>query len=377
MLIGCQGRDIDAAALRRYDSPMWAPRAGWFWIATFWLATTTATAARAAEIDWRAPEHCPDADELRFRIERVIAMPLRHAAPLRFTIRAEPSAQGFTAHIEIAAGQTSTGRERVLSARACNELADMVTVAVALALGADPSAIEGGAPPPPARTETDLAASADRSTVQAAAGAAVTETLRVRDGEEIAVDRVERAPVDARGSDGWRPGLSLWLLADSGSLPAPGLGAALGVQLERARFQLRALGTVLFDQHESLAVAADQSPGADLALWTGSLSACAIPLGASGAPFAAQACAGWELGRLSGDGTGVQQPRAGAALWSAPRADWGASWALGGSPWRLGALLTLVLPLTRENFVLSELGSVHRPPSAVGRVAIGLEWVPR
>jgi hypothetical protein len=355
---------------------MRAARVGWFVIAVLGLATTR---ARAAEIEWRAPERCPDADELRFRVERAIGMPLTHAAPLRFLVTAEPTGLGFAARIEVASGPASGARERVLTAGACNELVDMVTVAVALALGADPSAIDVGAGPPAAATNTGntaVAAMDGRSGLESAAAAAPESVpSAVSDGSPV--DAADGASALQRSADAWRPGLSLWLLADSGSLPAPGPGAALGVELERAHFQLRALGTALYGQHESLAVAGAQSPGADLALWTGALSACATPLGASDAPLVARGCAGWELGRLTGEGTGVQRPRAGAALWSAPRFDLGASWALGSAPWRLGVLLTIAVPLARENFVLSEVGSVHRPPSAVGRMAIGLEWIPR
>jgi hypothetical protein len=357
---------------------MWTARVGWFAIAVLGLASLLIpSGARAAEIEWRAPEHCPDADELRFRVERAIAMPLTHAAKLRFRVTAAPSGSGFAARIEVATGQASGARERVLTAAACNELADMVTVAVALALGADPNAIGAGAATPADTspvTVTEVAANDGRSGLESASAAA-SDYGPVGGGSPI--DTAEGAPAAQRPGDGWRPGLALWLLADSGSLPAPAPGAAIGVQLERAYFQLRALGTALFGQHESLAVAGAATPGADLALWTGALSACATPFGASGAALVAQGCAGWELGRLTGEGTGVQRPRAGSALWSAPRIDLGARWALGSSAWRLGAQLTLALPLARENFVLNELGSVHRAPSAVGRVALGLEWVPR
>jgi hypothetical protein len=40
-------------------------------------------------------------------------------------------------------------------------------------------------------------------------------------------------------------------------------------------------------------------------------------------------------------------------------------------------MLTLALPLARENFVLGDLGAVYQPPVAVGRIALGLEWTPR
>src|SRR5688572_8584927 len=105
-----------------------------------WLASP----ASAAELDWRAPAACPDADELRFRIERAIGMPLRHAAALRFAIQAQAAQPGYTAHVDIAG---TSGRRRTLAAAGCSELADMVTVSVALALGISGSFTADGAPP--------------------------------------------------------------------------------------------------------------------------------------------------------------------------------------------------------------------------------------
>ena len=110
---------------------------------------------------------------------------------------------------------------------------------------------------------------------------------------------------------------------------------------------------------------------------TGALSLCGVPFRSTNATIEAVGCAGWELGRLSGEGTGVQRPRDGGALWSAPKLDVGASLGLGATPFRLGLFLSLALPLARENFVLGDLGAVHRPPVAVGRVALGFEWTPR
>jgi hypothetical protein len=167
------------------------------------------------------------------------------------------------------------------------------------------------------------------------------------------------------------------VLGDTGSLPQPGAGVALEARIEHARLQLRATGTWHGGQHEALPGVADPAPGADLGLVTGALSLCGVPFRSASAAIEVFGCGGWELGQLSGEGTGVQRPRDGGALWSAPKLDAGLSVGLGGTPLRLGLMLSLVLPLARENFVLGDLGAVHRPPAAVGRAALGLEWTPR
>jgi hypothetical protein len=331
--------------------------------------TLVAGGAPAAEVEWRGPSSCPDTAELRFRVERSIGMPLSHAAPLRFQVTATRSAQGFTARVATDSGTGGTARERMLAAPDCSRLADLVAVTLALALGAhgveetqhESAALdgaEGGASPVP---ESD----ADRLPVGRANGAA---TLASAD-----------APAEARASGAadssrWHPGVSLWLIGDSGSLPEPGLGAALGGHLGNSRVELRVLGSWLMRQHQVLAGPDEPKPGADLGLVLGALSGCGALVGSFVDSGAVYACGGWELGRLSGSGTDVQRPRRGGALWSAPRLDLGGRWALGSHGVELGALLSLAVPLVRKDFVLGELGLLHRPPAAVARAGIGINW---
>lgn len=325
-----------------------------------WLATP----AHAADLEWSAPAACPDSDEVRFRVERAIGMPLSHAAPLRFVVQAGATARGYAASIEVADARQ---RRRTLVAAACAELVDMVTVTVALALGADGSgaADEWGAASPPVVAEAGtnavpISGSADRAASEA----------RSPDSEPVGGD-------STLARTAWSPALALWLLGDSGSLPRPGGGIAFEARIEHARIQLRAVGSWYRRQHEALPDLAAPAPGAALGLMTGALALCAVPFGAPAAPLRGLGCVGWELGRLSGEGTRVRLPRDGAALWSAPTLDVGASLALGATSLRAGAMLTLALPLARESFVLGDLGTVHRPPGVVGRVALGLEWTMR
>lgn len=353
------------------------------WKLSVWLVACLAlpAAARAAEVDWRAPAECPDAEELRFRVERAIGMPLAHAAPLRFQAHAEASARGYRGRvvIEEGSGTGAAPRARELTAPSCAGLTDMVTVTLALALGAagltpapQDSAIppaggarpaaDGVAPAPGAAAPTVLPGSSRESPAS---------TLHAGPADDI----THEAPPPARSAALFWPALSVWVLGDTGSLPRPGAGLALGVQLESRQAFLRVQGTWLFEQRQQLAVAGEPAPGAELGLAAGALLGCLSPFAAP-SRLSAYACAGWELGRLWGQGTGVADARSGVTLWNAPRFDVGASWALGGAGLRLDALLTLAVPLSRDDFVLAELGSVHRPSAGVGRLAIGLGWSP-
>jgi hypothetical protein len=308
--------------------------------------------ACAAELTLEGPTACPDAAELTFRVERAIGMPLAQAAPLHVDVRFTAGAAAYSARLAVNDGGTAaSGTERVLQASGCPELADAVAVAIALALGS----------------------SAGEGTVRAENAASSIQGRAVEAGAEPSpadVDAASSEPAIA-GDPALSSALSMAFVADAGSLPGVGLGLGLGAELRVARSAVRASGTLLFDRHVTLPDAGVQSPGADMSLVLGSLSVCTSPF--AGTASALFLCGGWELGRIEAVGTGVEQPRRGAAVWSAPRLDLGGSWAIDGSPLRPFGQLTAAMPLQRDDFYLRDLGTVHRAPAVVARLAIGLD----
>jgi hypothetical protein len=112
-------------------------------------------------------------------------------------------------------------------------------------------------------------------------------------------------------------------------------------------------------------------------LWFWGALACATQ-----APgrVSAEACGGFELGRLSGEGRRVTHHHLGSSTWEALRAEVGLRLGLTedlGLMGRLGA----TLPLIRKQFQLKELNEldettyvpVHQPSSLTGRAMLGLE----
>jgi hypothetical protein len=163
------------------------------------------------------------------------------------------------------------------------------------------------------------------------------------------------------------------LTGDAGSLPAAALGVALGARLDFARFQLELLGTLWLQQHTRLESAAAPGAGGDVNLATGALSVCASLLGGSDTSFLLAPCAGLEVGRFAGAGTGVSAPRRASALWVAPRLDLAGVWRPDGSHWGFGARAGAAVPLERDEFILDQLGTVHEPASLVARAALSLD----
>jgi hypothetical protein len=313
--------------------------------------------ADAAELAARGPRECPDAAEVTFRVERLLGMPLIRAAVLHFDLEFAAAPNGYEVRLLVSGGETTgSPKQRELRAKTCGEVADAVSIAIALALGAraaEPEALAEPAASP--RNET------------ASAGRPAVSSPEIDETPPPAADAV--APQRAA----FTPALLLAMLFDTGSLPAPGLGVALGAELRSDRYALRALISFVFEQHASLPGSGSARPGADLSLALGSLEACAAPFGSLRANLALALCGGWELGRLTGTGTGVSRPHEGSQLWSAARIAAGLGWTVPGTALRLGTLLTLAAPLERNDFVLRDLGLVYRPPSLVGRWAVGID----
>lgn len=317
---------------------------------------SVARRADAAELAVSGPPSCPDTAELVYRVERAIKMPMAHAAPLQLSVRFDAGARSHSARLSVEASGSTPRSERTLSARACPELADAVALAIALALGSADSRAAGADEAAPGVTRAESEASA----LPAPAAPA----------------KASPAPADAADGDagsaeqrGLTPTLLASLVGDAGSLPGVGLGLGLSAELRLGRSALRAGGTLLFDRHVALADGGASAPGADMRSVLGSLVACTSLV--AGAPTPPFVCAGWELGRIEAIGTGVEQPRQGGTLWSGPRVDAGVARALAGSPIHLFGQLTVVAPLQRDDFFLRDLGSLYRPPSVVGRLALG------
>jgi hypothetical protein len=310
--------------------------------------------ALASEVSWAGPPDCAEREQLVFQVERALAAPLSEVASFQFQVHVERTSPDARARLLVRADAASRVNERLLVAPSCSRLVDTLAVAMALAM-------EAAAPP---RGELERAPK-KRTPPQPEPQARPSAH-----GAEPNVDAPGSAAIGGDTAPSvWRA--SLWLIGDSGSLPAPGLAAALGLELAWPSFQLRALGTLWLEQHAR--VAGEPQLGGDVALATGALLACTSPRGGSSQGFTVVLCGGGELGRLSGSGTGVLEPRTGQSLWAAGRVEGDLYWTIPATSLRLGAQLSLAMPFIRDDFVLDEIGRVHRPSSLIGRGGLGMD----
>jgi hypothetical protein len=311
------------------------------------------TSAGASDLSWSGPAECRESEQLLFQVERALGAPLADTGHVHLQVHIARVVPDARALLRIASAEPTAPdaslKERLLVAPDCATLVDTLAVAIALAVEAAVPAPEPAWTSPPPVTSHTVAA---------------TSLPLVSD--------VAPGPPPKPEPTGLQPGVTALLVADSGSLPGPALGAALGARLAGASWHLELLGTLWFEQHAELRPSRLPGAGADVNLATAGVLACVDPLAAGARVLGVSLCAGWEMGRLSGMGSGVNRPREARALWLAPSLQLALAYRIPATRLSLNALAGGALPLDRDEFVLEGLGTVHQPASLAVRGAIGL-----
>jgi len=305
--------------------------------------------ANAAEVKVRAPDGCVDASQLAEQVGVVLGRPLASVADVDFTVDIEPAPrQGWKLRLTAVGkhdgGQTVPAGSRELTARTCPELADAAAVAIAMsvrALKPDDNP-EAKPPPPPSPPAAEASHPAEAVIVVAPAGAPARADHRIG------------------------VGLTAMALADEGALPGAGIGVELGGVLRISSFRIVARGALFASQEKRLA----SGSGGEFTLGFGTLLACLQRELGRPTLFG---CSGFELGRLSGEGVGVSQPRLGSTTWEALTVEVGVAVPLSG-PVAAVARGGAAAPLQRPEFVIGPTDRVHRAASLDGRFALGLEY---
>jgi len=315
--------------------------------------------AAASELSWSGPPECHESEQLSFQVEQALGAPLAETGHVHLQVHVERVAPDARALLRIASDDAPGARvkERLLVAPDCSTLVDTLAVAITLAVEAALPSSEARWLPParPAPTPTPALARETAATPP-----------------PIVTDAAPNTKPAVAGSE-WVPSVSALLVGDVGSLPDPALGVAFGVQLGGAWWQLQLLGTLWLEQHTLLAESSVPGAGAYVRLATGALLGCTTPFDSAAEAWSMSLCAGLEIGRLSGEGTGVDHPRDAQALWLAPSVQGGVAWRVPSTRLSLSARAGVALPLERQEFVLEGLGTVHQPASLAARASFGMD----
>lgn len=315
-------------------------------LAAFGAVSALASAAAAATLRFSVPNDCDPRVDVIEDVERLIGRSLDEV-DAEFDVVITAAKQGGY-ELSITSPRAGEVAERRLTGETCAEIgnAAAVTLAIAMRLDAEPE------------TERDA-----KPVVEAPAPAPAPSAEPQRPERDVAPRPVRTD--DPNASPFAVLGLSA--VADTGVLPAVAAGGELsaGVGFRGVRFM--AFGTVLAPASASLS----EGRGGEFRLIAGTPAVCFE----RARSVALRGCLGFELGRLSGEGTGVASPRLGSALWAAPRGELGVVFPLADGFAGVAGLGAL-MPLSRRPFVLDDGEEVHRPAAFSLRGRLGVEFRP-
>lgn len=301
---------------------------GVVWVVLWVVLCASAAVARADHgFVWAAPEPCPDAGDVRARIERRLGMPIDGSV---HGIGVEIAREGgqFVARIDIRAVALANQPRTLTSAR-CDELADAVAVVVA-------------------RLASEVAVRARQA--QRAPAAAVTA---------ITPGAVRR------GAGPWGGGVRAVAVSGVGLLPGVGLAGELAVYARRHRYFAELVGTRWARNAKYLV---NGAPGAvDVSLMT-----LALRAGWSPPDMYIRAWAIGEVGPMTGEGIALDDPRIGTGRWGAVGGGFGVAWPMADRARLVGAVEFLAA-FEQVRFVLVDGSEIYQPSAAVARCSLGLE----
>jgi hypothetical protein len=154
---------------------------------------------------------------------------------------------------------------------------------------------------------------------------------------------------------------------DAGMLPRPAMGAVLTAAALLGAVRIEGYGAYWPGQAGRLDSVAHGGGTVSIAL--GGAKGC---YRAARGPAEVAACAGIEFGDMHGVGSGVRYPHGADSLWVAGSLGGRASMRIAYDLW-LAVDAAVVVPFQRDEFILDDLGTVHRPSTVGARAALGPE----
>ena len=299
-----------------------------------------AEAAGPVTLRWEAPSGCPPAERVQREVARLVGNS-RRLVQVHATVTRE-SADRFRVRIEL---QGAASGKRTLTAGSCESAARAAGLIVALAI--DPQA---------ATVVSDQIEHAEHHASQA------PTSQNAPAAPAFAQPAKRAAPRRFRGV------LFSGVWVERALLPGLGLGAELGggMQVDWLRSDL----ALLFAPAASATSPSDPTRGANFAAGGVILRLCP---GVDARAVELHACAALRATRLWVRGTGVEEPVsahgdvASAALGAIVRWPRTSTWAA-----ELGA--NLVVPFNRPQFVVENVGQVHRPAAVGASAAVALGY---
>jgi hypothetical protein len=314
-------------------------------------------AARDPALSWHAPASCPDAREVRARIEHRLGAAIDQrvsGVAVEIAVQRDGKARRFVARIDLRGLRGAAGDDeiRVLVSERCDELTDAVAVVIArIAAQIEPSArspAEPRAATEPAGDPASERAAGASGTAQSALGA---DAVRARPARE--------APRP------WGGGVRMLALSGIGALPGVSVGGELGGYVRSRSMVIELAGMGWLDQ-------ANHIGGSGPARVDLSLQLVAIRIGWGPEDLPLRAWLTSELGTLHGEGVALGDPNVGTARWLGIGAGFSVAWPMFDRA-RLVGSIEVVAPVERARFMLTDGSEVYHSGLPAVRSGLGVE----
>jgi len=331
-------------------------------------ALLTASAAQTpgrVQIHWEAPAGCPHSAEIEAGVHRLVGTraDVRASGDLDVEGRIRQVGDAWSMDLEI---ETATGtRTRELSAKTCEELAEIAIVVIAvtvddrLALGL--TDLGGESSPPSADPSPPPTLPKDPQGPPEPASEGEPREPEERPGNRRGIrDPIARVPL--RETSG---AITLSGAFGLGMLPGPtgGFSGAFVLLWPHARWELGATGWIPRSQG-----LAGTGASADIGAWHIDSRGCGVP---SVRTVEFPLCVGAQAGAMSGRGHGVETPDQARLPWFAFEGS-AAINARATSFLAVFVVARLTIPVTRPGFQIDDT-VVHRAGSASFSAVAGLE----
>jgi hypothetical protein len=295
------------------------------------LAPPCLAQGSSVEIEWTAPDACPDRADVVRRVEIYLGRPPAPSESLSFRADVRQSDDGhFRATLK--SRWTGGSAERSFDGIDCVKIARATALIIAMAI--DP---------------IDVAE-------------AVTE----QKAEVRPSDEARPAPTVHDGGD-LHFGFGIRTTVDAGSLPLPTIGGGPVASLRGGPWELDLAAAAWIPRRTS--GAEERGAGGEISLMTGELRGCReiVP-----AALTVSLCLGGEVGVTDGIAFGILSPRHPRSPWVAPLLGFGVRPRLASGVWAWMSFDAAV-PLIRPDYYIEGMGSVHRPWPIVARASMGVE----
>jgi len=340
-------------------------------------AEPAAAEERRLDFSWSAPASCPDRQMVLHQLEAVLeanTVELDSAAVRGDIVR---SGNEWVLSLDVQVG--GARRVRRLAAESCDDLGKAAAVALGLLIR-------------PLREDAESSPSVDAGTSAGSAGDAPIEPSATArhpgagpsppdaglpdegQRDEGQRDEAADAPEGNPAPLAWQLGVDA--VADSSTLAGPSLGASIQSQLRVGAWGFGAYGLLLPARSRDVVGGSVEFEQWALgmrvcrALWPARPERDGEPPGA----WRLDGCAGAELGRFLGSGSGLNRARNQVHdSWLAPSVGLHVGWHAFPHAGLVGRI-EAVLPLQRENYVINVDEEVHETPTVTARASLGLAF---